>query len=103
MPFLAPTPLPTIMATGVASPNAQGQDTTSTQMPLARAKPVSLPTRIQISVVTAAIAMTAGTNIPDILSASLATGALVAAASDTVFIIFASVVSSPTLVALHLR
>ena len=37
MPFLAPTPLPTIMATGVASPNAHGQLMTSTEMPRASA------------------------------------------------------------------
>ena len=37
MPFLAPTPLPTIMATGVANPKAQGQLMTSTEMPRARA------------------------------------------------------------------
>ena len=39
MPFFAPSPLPTIMATGVASPSAQGQLMTSTEMPRARAKP----------------------------------------------------------------
>ncbi len=32
MPFFAPSPLPTIIATGVASPRAQGQETTSTQI-----------------------------------------------------------------------
>ena len=37
IPFLAPTPLPTIMATGVARPNAQGQLITSTEIPLASA------------------------------------------------------------------
>ena len=37
MPFLAPRPLPTIMATGVARPRAQGQLITSTEMPRARA------------------------------------------------------------------
>ena len=39
MPFFAPSPLPTMMATGVASPSAQGQLMTSTEMPRARAKP----------------------------------------------------------------
>ena len=34
-PFFAPTPLPTIMATGVASPSAHGQLITSTEMALA--------------------------------------------------------------------
>ena len=37
MPFLAPRPLPTMMATGVASPSAQGQLMTSTEMPRASA------------------------------------------------------------------
>ena len=35
MPFLAPMPLPTMMATGVARPSAQGQLMTSTEMPRA--------------------------------------------------------------------
>jgi hypothetical protein len=33
-PFLAPFPDPTIIATGVASPNAQGQEITNTAIPL---------------------------------------------------------------------
>ena len=37
MPCLAPTPLPTMMATGVASPRAQGQLITRTEMALDRA------------------------------------------------------------------
>ena len=37
MPFFAPNPLPTIIATGVASPSAQGQLMTSTEMPRASA------------------------------------------------------------------
>ena len=36
IPFFAPTPLPTIIATGVASPSAHGQLITSTEIPLAR-------------------------------------------------------------------
>ena len=32
MPFFAPTPFPTMIATGVASPSAQGQEMTSTAM-----------------------------------------------------------------------
>ena len=38
MPFFAPTPLPTMMATGVARPSAHGQLMTSTEMPRASAK-----------------------------------------------------------------
>ena len=37
MPFFAPRPLPTMMATGVARPSAQGQLMTSTEMPRASA------------------------------------------------------------------
>ena len=87
MPFLAPIPLPTIMATGVASPRAHGQLMTSTEIPLASAKPMVCPARSQTIIVTMAMAMTAGTSTPDTLSATLAIGALVAAASLTIWII----------------
>ena len=50
-----------MIATGVASPSAHGQLTTSTQMPRASAKPTVCPASSQITVVTTAIAMTAGT------------------------------------------
>ena len=83
MPFLAPMPLPTMMATGVARPRAQGQEITSTEMPRARAKPTLSPESSHTTVVTAAMAMTTGTNTPDTRSATLAMGALVAAASLT--------------------
>ncbi len=99
MPFLAPTPLPTIIATGVASPSAHGQLITSTDIALATAKLNSFPTIIQPISVSIAMPITAGTNTPETLSAILASGAFVAAASDTVLIICERVVSSPTLVA----
>ena len=99
MPFLAPSPLPTMMATGVARPRAQGQLMTSTEMPRARAKARSRPSSSQAAVVTTAMAMTAGTNTPDTRSAILAMGALVAAASLTIRMIWDRVVSSPTRVA----
>lgn len=38
MPFFAPTPLPTMMATGVARPSAHGQLMTSTEMPRRKRK-----------------------------------------------------------------
>ena len=47
--------------------------------------------------------MTAGTNTPATLSAVLAIGAFVAAASETIRMIWLSVVSSPTRVASHRR
>ena len=47
--------------------------------------------------------MTTGTKTPDTLSAIFAMGAFVAAASDTILMIWESVVSSPTRVARHRR
>ena len=103
MPFFAPRPLPTMIATGVASPRAQGQEMTSTEMPRASAKERFWPARSQLNVTSAAMAMTAGTNTPDTLSAMRAMGAFVAAASETMRMIWLMVVSWPTLVARHLR
>ena len=88
-----------MIATGVASPNAQGQEITRTEMPRASAKPTSLPTSSQTAVVMTASVMTTGTNTPDTLSATFAMGALVAAASDTILMIWDRVVSLPTRVA----
>ena len=90
-----------MMATGVASPSAQGQLMTSTEIPRAMAKEKGFPARSQPIMVRSATPMTAGTKIPDTLSAMRASGAFVAAASDTVRMIWASVVSSPTRVARH--
>ena len=50
-----------------------------------------------------AMAMTVGTNTPETLSAILAMGALVAAASETILMIWDRVVSSPTRVARQRR
>ena len=86
-PLFAPIPLPTIIATGVASPSAHGQLMTSTEMALASAKSNALPTISQTIKVTVAIPITAGTNTPETLSAIFAMGALVADAFSTVFII----------------
>ena len=72
-----------MIATGVARPRAQGQEITSTEMPLARAKLRLSPWRSHPAITTAEIAITAGTNTPDTLSAMRAMGALVAAASET--------------------
>ena len=87
MPLLAPLPLRTIIATGVASPKAQGQEMTSTEMPRASAKPISFPASSQTAVVITARVITTGTKTPETLSATLAMGALVAAASDTILMI----------------
>ena len=37
MPFVAPLPVPTIIAVGVASPSAQGQEMTRMEIPIERA------------------------------------------------------------------
>ena len=103
IPFRAAFPLPTMIATGVASPRAHGHEITSTQIPRESAKPMSFPRRSQTAHVTAAIAITAGTKIPLTLSAIRAMGAFVADVSLTIWMIFESVVSSPTLRALHRR
>ena len=99
---MAPIPFPTIMATGVASPRAQGQLMTRTEIPLASAYPNSFPVSSQTMVVITAILITAGTKTPETLSAIFAIGAFVAAASLTILIIWERVVSSPTRVASHL-
>ena len=70
-------------------------------MPLASAKPTVSPAISHAIIVMTAIVITAGTKTPDTLSAIFAIGAFVAAASDTIWIICESVVSSPTLVARH--
>ena len=96
MPFFAPSPFPTIIATGVASPSAHGQLITNTEMPLASAYAKSFPRNSQTRRVTSEMLITTGTNTPETLSATFAIGAFVAAASLTILIIWESVVSSPT-------
>ena len=103
IPLRAPMPVPTIMATGVASPRAQGQLITRTEIPLSRAYPSSAPASIHTTKVIAAIAMMPGTNTADTLSATFAIGALDAEASLTICMILERRVSSPTLAASHLR
>ena len=103
IPFLAPMPFPTIIATGVASPSAHGQLITSTAIPLDNAKPILCPAISHTIIVITAIVITVGTNTPDTRSAIFAIGAFVAAASLTIWMICESVVSSPTLVARHFR
>ncbi len=92
-------PFPTMIATGVASPSAQGQLITRTEMALASANPALSPAASQTMPVSSAMPITAGTNTPDTLSATLAIGAFVAAASLTIRMICDKVVSSPTLTA----
>ena len=103
IPFFAPIPFPTMIATGVASPSAHGQLITSTEIPLASANPTVCPAISHTMIVIRAIAITAGTKTPDTLSATFAIGAFVAAASLTIWIIWERVVSSPTRVASQRR
>ena len=84
VPCFAPIPFPTMIATGVARPSAHGQLITRTEIPLARAKPTLSPANNQITIVASAMQITAGTKIPETLSATLAIGAFVAAASLTI-------------------
>ena len=51
IPCFAPIPFPTMIATGVASPKAQGQLITNTEMPLASANPKLCPTSSQMIIV----------------------------------------------------
>ena len=81
---MAPIPFPTMMATGVASPSAQGQLITSTEIPRAKAKPIVCPAISHAITVITAIIITVGTNTPETLSATFAIGAFVAAASLTI-------------------
>ena len=64
---------------------------------------MSRPSSSQTRVVTTAMVMTVGTKTPETLSAILAMGAFVAAASLTIWMIWERVVSSPTRVARQRR
>ena len=81
MPFSAALPVATVMATGVARPRAQGQEITSTAMPMDRQKRTPMPPAAAHSRAAAtAMEITAGTNTALILSARRLMGALVEAA-----------------------
>ena len=77
-------PLPTMIATGVARPRAQGQEMTRTVMARSSEKATFCPANSQQMKTSVAMAITAGTNTPDTRSAMRAIGALVAAASETI-------------------
>ncbi len=64
MPYSAPLPVPAIMATGVASPRAQGQEITSTATPAVNARETPPPAASHTAAVISAAAMTTGTKIP---------------------------------------
>ena len=74
---------------------------TRTEMAVEKANSASAPSRkYQTRPVITAMVMTTGTKIPEILSAILAIGALLALASSTNLIIWLIVVSAPTRLAL---
>ena len=99
MPSLAPRPVPTMMAVGVASPRAQGQLITSTLTPWTTAAAQSKPLiSSQIAKTATATAITAGTNTPLMRSAMRWMGALLLVASSTSRMICARAVCSPTAV-----
>ena len=97
MPFSAPLPVPTIIATGVAKPNAHGQLITKIETAIEKANSTLAPLISQQLPAISAITITAGTKTPATLSAVLAMGALLALASSTSAIILLIVVSPPTL------
>ena len=103
MPFSADFPVPAISAAGVAKPKAHGQETTKTLTAILNAKAKSFIASHQIKKAVNDIAMTIGTNIPEILSASPAIGTFVELASSTSLTILYTVVSSPTCVALTFK
>ena len=94
-PLVAPLPVPTIIAVGVASPSAHGHEMTSTDIPIERANSTLSPAMSQAIEEMMAIAMTIGTKTPLTLSASFAIGAFEDVASSTSLIIPESAVSSP--------
>ena len=87
IPKLAPLPVPTIIAVGVASPKAQGQEITNTQIPIDKANSKLSPLNSQMIVAIIASVITIGTKMALILSAILAIGALELVASSTKFMI----------------
>ena len=87
IPFVAALPVATMIATGVASPRAQGQEITNTDIAMFKANVTAYPVKSHITNVTSAMHITAGTKIPATLSASLAIGALEPPASSTIRII----------------
>ena len=83
IPFIAPWPVPTMMAVGVASPRAHGQLMTRTEIPIERANSNVEPSNSQIMAAIKAMPITIGTKTPLTRSAKLAIGALELVASST--------------------
>ena len=100
MPRLAPSPVPTMTAIGVASPSASGQAITKTVIVRVTANSnVSPIHQNQTANVPRPMTIAIRTSHCDARSASNCAGALEFCASCTSFTICASAVSAPTLVA----
>ena len=99
MPSVAPRPIPTISAVGVASPSAHGQAITSTAMPVANACCGGAPDSSQPAATTAATAITDGTNQVMTRSTVCWIRALRSCACSATAAIWASCVRAPTAVA----
>ena len=95
MPRRAPTPVPTIIAVGVANPNAQGHAITSTAIKRCKATSNEAPATNHPANVQRANPNTTGTKTALTLSARRAMGALEVLASSTSLIMAANAVSAP--------
>ena len=103
MPFLAPIPFPTIMATGRRKAKCTGAaDDEHGDSSCKSVAKRHVRQAARSMVVIMEMVITAGTKTPETRSAILAIGALVAAASLTIWMIWERVVSSPTRVAVAL-
>ena len=98
IPYFAATPVPAMMATGVAKPIAQGQAITSTATARIRATSSGSPANIQPASVASATTKTTGTNTALTWSTSRCIGALAACASSTKRMMWDSTVCAPTAV-----
>ena len=98
MPHSAPFPMPTMIAVGVANPNAQGQAIINTVTAASNpwVNPFAGSKIIHNTNDNNAMPIMAGTKIAAILSTSFCTGALLPCASCTIRMICARRVSLPT-------
>ena len=105
IPFSAPFPMPTMMAVGVASPNAQGQAMMVTVTAASKpwVNPLLLSSHIQTKNERTAMLRMVGTKIAAMRSTNCCTGALLPCASCTMRMIWARTVSLPTLSAMKLK
>ena len=98
MPYFAATPVPAMMATGVARPSAHGQAITSTATARINATSSGWPASIQPTTVASATTKTTGTNTALTWSTRRCIGAFAACASSTRRMMCDSTVCVPTAV-----